>query len=192
MLIGYTKEVLTTGEVAKICHVAPRTVSKWFDTGKLRGYRIPGSRDRRIPLSQLLAFMRAHGIPLEALDGGVCRALLVGSILPEIVEMLNASSRYRVRTAANGFEAGVIAQRFHPHVIVLDVTDAEQAEAIATCRNIKTSAELATVKVLAAIDESAPGMRQELVSYGFDGCLSKPYTASQLAEAIEEATDLIT
>ena len=37
------KEVLTTGEVAKICNVAPRTVSKWFDSGSLKGYRIPGS-----------------------------------------------------------------------------------------------------------------------------------------------------
>ena len=57
------KSVLTTGEVAKICKVAPRTVSKWFDSGKLRGYRIPGSKDRRIPMEHLIRFMRAHGIP---------------------------------------------------------------------------------------------------------------------------------
>ncbi|MEM6855338.1 MAG: regulator, partial [Planctomycetota bacterium] len=29
------KDILTTGEVAKICNVAPRTVSKWFDSGQL-------------------------------------------------------------------------------------------------------------------------------------------------------------
>ena len=40
------KKVFTTGQVAKICKVAPRTVSKWFDSGRLRGYRIPGSQDR--------------------------------------------------------------------------------------------------------------------------------------------------
>src|SRR6478736_2719268 len=51
------KDVLTTGEVAKICNVAPRTVSKWFDSGALHGYRIPGSKDRRIPLNQLIRFM---------------------------------------------------------------------------------------------------------------------------------------
>ena len=50
------KNVLTTGDVAKICNVAPRTVSKWFDSGKLRGYRIPGSKDRRIPLNELIRF----------------------------------------------------------------------------------------------------------------------------------------
>jgi len=55
-----SKDVLTTGEVAKICNVAPRTVSKWFDSGQLRGYRIPGSKDRRIPVAQLVRFMKAH------------------------------------------------------------------------------------------------------------------------------------
>ena len=54
--IGPT-DVLTTGQVAKICNVAPRTVSKWFDSGQLRGYRIPGSKDRRIPVQQLVRFM---------------------------------------------------------------------------------------------------------------------------------------
>ena len=55
--------VLTTGEVAKICNVAPRTVSKWFDKGLLNGYRIPGSKDRRIPIDELVRFMHAHNIP---------------------------------------------------------------------------------------------------------------------------------
>ena len=60
------KDVLTTGEVAKICNVASRTVSKWFDSGQLKGYRIPGSKDRRIPVANLLAFMREHEIPWTA------------------------------------------------------------------------------------------------------------------------------
>src|ERR1700761_2602404 len=59
------KDVLTTGEVAKICNVAPRTVSKWVDSGALHGYRIPGSKDRRIPLNQLIRFMKQHGMPLN-------------------------------------------------------------------------------------------------------------------------------
>lgn len=55
--------VMTTGQVAKICNVAPKTVTKWFDNGQLKGYRIPGSRDRRIPLPELLDFMDEYGIP---------------------------------------------------------------------------------------------------------------------------------
>lgn len=61
------KGVLTTGQVSRICHVAPRTVCKWFDSGRLRGYRIPGGRDRRIPLTELMRFLKTHGIPTEIL-----------------------------------------------------------------------------------------------------------------------------
>ena len=71
------KDILTTGEVSKICNVAPRTVSKWFDSGQLRGYRIPGSKDRRIPLNSLIRFMKAHQIPLDGLQSGQTRVLIV-------------------------------------------------------------------------------------------------------------------
>lgn len=55
----------TTGQVAKICQVAPRTVSKWVDGGLMRGYRVPGDgKDRRVSEPDLIAFMTAHEIPL--------------------------------------------------------------------------------------------------------------------------------
>ena len=54
--------VFTTGQVARICKVAPRTVSKWFDTKRLEGYLLPGSLDRRIPRDSLIKFMQNHGI----------------------------------------------------------------------------------------------------------------------------------
>ena len=74
------KTIFTTGQVAKICKVAPRTVSKWFDSGRLRGYRIPGSQDRRIPREHLIRFLKEHGMPLGELeDEAVGKILLVGA-----------------------------------------------------------------------------------------------------------------
>ena len=35
--------VFETGQVAKICEVSRKTVNKWFDSGRLKGFRIPGS-----------------------------------------------------------------------------------------------------------------------------------------------------
>jgi excisionase family DNA binding protein len=58
------KSVLSTGEVAKFCHVSPRTVQKWFDNGLINGYLIPGSKSRRIPLDELMSFMRENNIPI--------------------------------------------------------------------------------------------------------------------------------
>jgi len=184
------KEVLTTGEVANICHVAPRTVSKWFDTGKLRGYRIPGSRDRRIPVEQLIAFMQAHGIPMDNLDAGRCRILILQTGLDEdVIEALNEVERYEVRMACNGFDAGVIAEQFRPHVIVLLVDDS--TEAVALCRNIKDRPELTGTKVLAVMKEQDPIQIERLLRQGFDGCLNGSCSLRELVQEIEQATNLI-
>lgn len=56
------KAVYTIAEVAKICNTTPRDASRWFDSGRLRGYRIPGSNDRRVPHMQLVEFMQARHI----------------------------------------------------------------------------------------------------------------------------------
>ena len=65
-----TQNIFTSNEVAKICKVAPRTVAKWFDSGRLRGYRVPGSQDRRIPREYLIRFLKENAItqPLEELE----------------------------------------------------------------------------------------------------------------------------
>ena len=58
------KTVFTTGEAAKICKVSQQTIIRCFDSGQLKGFRVPGSRFRRIPRDQLYAFMRDNGIPI--------------------------------------------------------------------------------------------------------------------------------
>lgn len=63
--------IFTAGAVARLCGVAARTAGKWIDTGRLKGYRLPGSLDRRVRLSELVAFCRREGMPLP--PGLVCR-----------------------------------------------------------------------------------------------------------------------
>jgi excisionase family DNA binding protein len=180
------KDVLTTGEVARLCHVAPRTVSKWFDTGKLRGYRIPGSRDRRIPRNHLLAFMRAHGLPMEALDGALCRVLLVGvELKPAVIDPLLACGRYDIQSAANGFEAGMLAADLRPHVILMDARRPQEAANI--CRNIKSRPELLATRVLAL--DAPQGTADSLGC--FDAMLKSPLSAAELSRAIETSTNFL-
>ena len=99
------KTIFTTGQVAKICKVAPRTVSKWFDSGRLRGYRIPGSQDRRIPREHLIRFLKEHGMPLGELeDEALGKILLVGSDVStrlNLNEMISTSSFDAMSLAAS-------------------------------------------------------------------------------------------
>ena len=71
------KTVFTTGEAAKICKVSQQTIIRCFDSGQLKGFRVPGSRFRRIPRDQLFTFMRDNGIPTDALESGKRKILIV-------------------------------------------------------------------------------------------------------------------
>ena len=53
-----------TGQIAKICDVAPRTVSKWIDRGLLNGYHLPSSNDRRVTEENLVKFLEAANMPV--------------------------------------------------------------------------------------------------------------------------------
>ncbi|MBN1765818.1 MAG: response regulator [Sedimentisphaerales bacterium] len=187
------KDVLTTGQVAKICNVAPRTVSKWFDSGQLRGYRIPGSKDRRIPLPQLVRFMRAHGIPLNGLDGGSTRVLLVDNEEERtqvITDALEKDGRYEVRTAECGFDAGLIAEQFHPHIIFMDIM-LEDINPKRICNVIRQNNELQTTRIVAITSALTEGEGNALLQQGFDGYLCKPFDIKQLIQCIDDHISII-
>ncbi|MFH1416814.1 MAG: response regulator [Planctomycetota bacterium] len=182
------KDVLTTGEVATICNVAPRTVSKWFDTGKLRGYRIPGSKDRRIPLAQLIRFMRAHGIPLNGLDSGITRVLIVEGN-HDVAELLSSAlardAGYEVRTATTAFGAGGIAESFKPHIMLLDV-GLPGLSGRETVRSVKSRPDLAASRLIALTGPLKDGEGETLKQQGFDATLQRPFEVSRAVAVIEE------
>ena len=131
-------KVFTTGQVAKICKVAPRTVSKWFDSGRLKGYRIPGSQDRRIPREYLIKFLKEHGMPLGDLeDEAMAKVLIVArtNVIENMKRELPVERAFRTTTAASGFEAGIQAESFHPDCIIVDFSIG-QLEALQICQNL--------------------------------------------------------
>ncbi len=181
-----SRDILTTGEVARICKVAPRTVSKWFDSGQLNGYRIPGSKDRRIPLAELLLFMDKHGIPRDALEPDKQRALIVtkGGSNNANLEKTLTDNNFEVQSVDSAFAAGVFAERLKPQIIFWEVEAGSQnLERIPT--NIKRIANLYKAKVVALTN----GWQEpELEGLGFDACLNlaleEPSLSSFLAELV--------
>jgi excisionase family DNA binding protein len=118
------KTVFTTGEAAKICKVSQQTIIRCFDNGQLKGFRVPGSRFRRIPREMLYKFMKDNGIPTDALESGKRKVLLVDDDV-ELVELmtkvLEEDGRFEVRVATTGFDAGMMVKEYRPDLIVLDV-----------------------------------------------------------------------
>ena len=185
------KKVFTTGQVAKICKVAPRTVSKWFDSGRLKGYRIPGSQDRRIPREQLIRFLKQHDMPLGELEEEEWhKVLLIGTdklFNDRIKELLPENDDFKFELANSGFEAGTLAQSFHPDTIVIDL-GLGRSESIQITANLrKNESYTATLIIgLAGEDEADP---DKLKDYGFNDIFKQPFDAALLAERIRSIAD---
>jgi len=187
------KDVLTTGEVAKICNVAPRTVSKWFDSGALHGYRIPGSKDRRIPLNQLIRFMKHHGMPLNGLMTGQTRILIVDDeqdIVEVLEKILEDEAKYEVEVAEGGFAAGVTAEKFRPHVILMEM-HLKDIDGKQVAKAVKGNQDLQLTKVIAMSGRMTEEELKALTTQGFDGYLKKPFHVRQVIEVVEDATAVV-
>jgi excisionase family DNA binding protein len=180
------KKVFTTGQVAKICKVAPRTVSKWFDSGRLRGYRIPGSQDRRIPREHLIKFLKEHGMPLAELEDETTSKLLLvgldGTLTATLRERLPETDGFKFEIAASGFEAGIQAESLHPDCIIIDLKLGRN-EAVQICQNLRRKPEYTNTILIALVgaeDLAGDGLAQQ----GFNEVFRKPFDVALLAERI--------
>lgn len=181
------KKVFTTGQVAKICKVAPRTVSKWFDSGRLKGYRIPGSQDRRIPREQLIRFLKEHGMPLGELEEEEWhKVLIIGAerlFIDRLKEQLPENEDFKYEIANSGFEAGIMAESFHPDTIVIDLA-LGRSEALQIAANLRRNPqyEQTLMVALASEDEADPDSLK--TQHQFSEAFKKPFDIALLAERI--------
>ncbi len=178
------KTVFTTGEAARICKVSQQTIIRCFDNGQLKGFRVPGSKFRRIPREQLAKFMREYGIPSDALDEGKREVLLVDDD-KELVEVMEAGlkqdGRFEIRVANNGFDAGMMVKEYRPDIIVLDVMlpDINGRE---VCQRVRSDAQLEDVKILCISGMVESEKIDELKKSGANDFLQKPFEIDQLVE----------
>lgn len=180
------KDVLTTGQVAQICNVAPRTVSKWFDSGQLKGYRIPGSKDRRIPLNELLNFMRAHEIPTNNICNENLRVLLIDSnreYAHQLARSLQNRGGMNVTCASNIFEAGLLAVKFSPSIIVLNLMS-DGIDARQICSYIHQTEELQNCTLIGLAGGLSKNEAEHLHVYGFDDIVLNTCEVDSIITAI--------
>src|SRR6476661_10288870 len=187
-----TKTVFTTGEAAKICKVSQQTIIRCFDNGSLKGFRVPGSRFRRIPRDQLFAFMRDNGIPTDALESGKRKILIVDDdqeLVELIVDVLEKDGRFETRTVNNGFDAGMMVKEYHPDLIVLDVMlpDINGRE---VCQRVRSDKTMDDVKIICISGMVEEDKIQELKLAGADDFIHKPFEVETLIDRMCAQLDL--
>jgi excisionase family DNA binding protein len=178
------KQVFTTGEAAEVCNVSQQTIIRCFDSGRLNGFRVPGSRFRRIPRADLIRFMRDNDIPLDTLEPGALRVLVVDDE-PEIVRLFEdtfgVDERFELETAANGYDAGRLTESFKPEVIFLDYM-LPDINGDLVCKRIREHEDLAKTKIIFISGVVEPSEVDRLLAAGADEFVKKPFDIKELME----------
>src|SRR5882757_5468364 len=178
------KTVFTTGEAAKICKVSQQTIIRCFDNGQLKGFRVPGSKFRRIPREALYKFMKDNGIPTDALESGKRKVLLVDDepdLVDTVHKALQEDGRFEVRIASNGFDAGMMVKEYRPDLIILDVMlpDINGKE---VCQRVRADTTLEDVRILCISGMIEEDKIAELKLAGADDFLHKPFDLEELID----------
>lgn len=182
------KQVFTTGEVARVCKVSQQTVIRCFDSGKLKGFRVPGSRFRRIPRDALVQFMKGNQIPLDQLDSGKKRVLVVDddqAIVEMFTELLERDGRFDVKTASTGYDAGIVTEQFRPDIMLLDFK-LPDINGTAVCRTIRANSTYEHMKIIVISGVADPDEVAELKSAGADEFIRKPFDINTVIARMSE------
>jgi len=182
------KNVFSTGEAADVCSVSQQTIIRCFDSGRLQGFRVPGSRFRRIPRESLLKFMRDNEIPLGNLDSGRRKVLVVDDdleIVELMVDVLERDGRFEVKTATSGYDAGVITQEFRPDLMVLDYL-LPDVNGNVVCRTIRQNSAFEHMKIIIVSGVVNKDEIKQLLELGADDFMQKPFSIDSLVDRISE------
>jgi excisionase family DNA binding protein len=180
------KNLFTTGEAADVCNVSQQTIIRCFDAGRLDGFRIPGSRFRRIPRDSLIKFMKENRIPLGNIDTGKRKVLVVDDdveIVELIVDVLARDGRFETKSASSGYDAGILTQQFRPELILLDYM-LPDVNGNVVCQTIKSNPELVGTKIIIVSGVVKPSDIEELKKAGAEDFIKKPFDISELVEKI--------
>lgn len=180
------KRVFTTGEAAILCKVSQQTIIRCFDSGRLHGFRVPGSRFRRIPRDELIRFMRQNGIPTEILERRA-RTVLIVDDDPKIVELLEEvfreDDRLEVHSAATGYDAGLLTERLKPDLIILDYM-LPDVNGNVVCERVRANEELRGTRILLVSGVINRDDVEALLEAGADGFCGKPFKIQELVARV--------
>jgi excisionase family DNA binding protein len=185
-----SKKAFGTHEIARICQVTPPTIGRWIEEGKLPSFKTGGGH-RRVWDVDLVAFLRAHNIPIPSMLAGVSVRRIL--IVDDEVDMRRfiqgiVSKRFpgaEIHEAGDGFDAGRKIATLFPALVILDLR-LPGMDGFKVCRTVRADPALKGVKILAITGVGVEDSRQQILDAGADAFLPKPFLAEDLAAKLEE------
>lgn len=186
------KQFFTTSEAAQLLGVrTSSSIQKKIVAGEIPAFRAAGGRDYRITRSNLLEYMKVHGIPVpKVLESSAPRILIIDD-KPDFTKAMAEFLRdheYDVVVASSGLEAGYYLKAFKPHLILLDMLlgDMDGRDFL---KIYASDSEMKNAKV---IGMSGYLKRQDIDRDDLDkmhGFLAKPFHYDKLLKKIVRAID---
>jgi len=180
------KNLFSTGEAAEVCHISQQTIIRCFDSGKLQGFRVPGSKFRRIPRENLIKFMKENNIPLDELESGKMKVLIVdddAEIVELMVDVLVRDGRFEVKSASTGYDAGMLTQQFRPDLILLDYMLPDVNGNI-VCQTIRENPDFADTKIVIVSGVVNRDEIEDLLNAGAVDFIQKPFNIAELVDKV--------
>ena len=183
-------KVFSTFQAAKICHVAPVTIIRWIEAGRLESYKTPGGH-RRIREKDMVKFIEDNGLPrytaggistprvLVVDDEMVVRRFIQKSLEESVLECITEFSN-------DGIDALIKLGIFQPHVLVLDV-NIPWVDGLEICRRIRANENTQQMKIIVITGYLNDGDREDILAAGADHLLFKPFDEAQLMEMVSKA-----
>ncbi len=187
------KPPLTTGEIARYCHVTDRAVLKWIDEGKLKAYRTPGHHSR-VSTEDFLQFLKQYNMPVpeEFQRSNKIKVLIVD----DDREMTNAIRRvlanrgiFEIDVAYDGFTAGHKFAEFKPDLILLDIK-MPGVDGYEVCQQIRKDPNGKDVKIVVVSGALDMEGMERIMRMGANDYLTKPFRNEFLMMKIERVMSL--
>ncbi|MGE3854099.1 MAG: helix-turn-helix domain-containing protein [Planctomycetota bacterium] len=178
----------STSDVAQMCNVHRNTIIAAIRQGKLRAYKTPGGH-ARIAHADLLTFCKERGLPISQQVSRNDKVLIVSGNVARTGKMRDGleAKNYRVRVAADLYEAGFLTVASLPDVLLLDLDFVgEFAESIT--QRIRRSKPTRNKIKLLAFANARDAITNELFAAGVDDFLAGPLDVDKL---IEHVVDLV-
>ena len=178
---------LTTGDVARYCHVSPVTVWRWIKQGKLVAQRHAGGY-YQIERAALRAFLQARDMPIDPEFFAVSsKRILIIDDEPTVLEVATRALQQlecvTIATAKDGFEAGLQISTFKPDLLILDLM-MPNLDGFQVCRLVRHNPATAHIKILIITAFGSHENLKRALDSGANDFLHKPLNLEVLQDKV--------
>ncbi len=184
--------LLTTGDIARYCHVGIPLVNRWIHKGDLRAFRHPGGQ-YRITREEFRQFLERNDMPIiEDFFTGVKRKkILIADDDATVVDVISdiLVDNYKdlaIEKAYDGYDALITAGKFSPDILILDIR-MPKIDGLEVCRRLRENKSISSIiKILAMTAHTERYDRETVLAAGADDYLIKPVDLKTLLKHIDK------